>query len=109
MDMDLNMAKTIIGDMPDNEISVLLERAKKLAKNHYFWKSDDVPNEFELQEFYDRYEFEIYDIAKTVYSAESRGGLQQFTELGVTRVWGKTGEESINVAVSNIPTKTYIV
>lgn len=108
--MDINKAKTIIGDsdLTDDEVSILLERAKKLAKNHYFWHSKDNPTEEELAWFYDRYEFEIYDIAKEIYSATSRDGLKQFTELGVTRVWGLSGQESIdNVLNSCIIPKTY--
>lgn len=108
--MDINTAKKIIGDadLSDDEVSVLLKRAEKLAKNHYFWHPNDNPTDEELSWFYDRYEFEIYDIAKEVYSAASRDGLKQFTELGVTRVWGLSGQESINnVLNATIIPKTY--
>lgn len=109
--MDLNTAKTIIADdtLSDDEVSVLIQRAQKLAKNQHFWKNDDNPTDAELEAFYARYEFEIYDIAKEVRSAASRGGLKEFSELGVTRKWGETGAESINTAVSAIPPKTYIM
>ena len=107
--MSNETAKTIIdADLTDDEVSVLLARAKKLAKNHYFWHKDDNPTDEELAWFYDRYEFEIYDIAKEIYSAASRDGLKQFTELGITRVWGLSGHESIsNVLNACIIPKTY--
>lgn len=108
--MSIETARTIIGDseLTDGEVSVLLERAKKLAKNHYFWHPKDKPDEDELEAFYDRYEYEIYDVAKEIYSANSRDGLKQFTELGVTRVWGLSGQESIdNVLNACIIPKTY--
>lgn len=109
--MDLNTAKTIIADdtLSDDEVSVLIQRAQKLAKNQHFWKSDDKPTDAELETFYDRYEYEIYEIAKGIQSSDARGGLREFSELGVTRKWGDSGTESINAAVSVIPPKTYIV
>ena len=108
--MSIETAKTIIGDddLSDKEVSVLLDRAKKLAKNHYFWHPDDNPTDEELEAFYDRYEYEIYDLAREVYSATSRDGLKQFTELGVTRVWRLTGQESITATLNaTIIPKTY--
>lgn len=108
--MNINTARKIIGDndLTDDEVSVLIERAMKLAKNHYFWHPQDNPSDEELAQFYERYEFEIYDVAKEIYSAGSRDGLKQFTELGVTRVWGLSGQESINNALNaNIIPKTY--
>ena len=108
--MDLNTARTIIGDssLSDNEVSVLLLKAKNLARNQHFWKPDDNPTDEQLENFYDRYEFEIYDIAKSVSQSDARGGLTEFSELGVTRKWGKTGTESVNASVAAIPPKTYI-
>ena len=108
--MDLNTARTIIGDssLSDNEVSVLLLKAKKLARNQHFWKPDDNPIDEQLENFYDRYEFEFYDIAKSVSQSDARGGLTEFSELGVTRKWGKTGTESVNASVAAIPPKTYI-
>nr|DAY20480.1 MAG TPA: hypothetical protein [Caudoviricetes sp.] len=108
--MDLNTAKKVIGDtsLSDDEVSVLLLKAKKLARNQHFWKPDDNPTDEQLENFYDRYEFEIYDIAKSVQQYDARGGLTEFSELGVTRRWGKTGTESINASVASIPPKTYI-
>ena len=108
--MDLNTARTIIGDssLSDDEVSVLLLKAKKLAKNHYFWHPEDNPTDDELNGFYERYEFEIYDIAKSISQSDARGGLTEFSELGVTRRWGKTGTESINASVAAIQPKTYI-
>lgn len=108
--MDIETAKIIISDsdLSDMEVSVLLNRAKKLAKNHYFWHPKDYPTEEELEAFYDRYEFAIYDIAKEIHDAASRDGLKQFTELGVTRVWGLSGQESVtNVLNATIIPKTY--
>ena len=108
--MDVETAKIIIGDddLSDAEVSVLVNRAKKLAKNHYFWHPNDNPSDEELKAFYDRYEYEIYDIAKEIYSAASRDGLKQFTELGVTRVWGLSGQESVtNMLNATIIPKTY--
>ena len=63
--MDLNTAKKIIGDvsMSDEDVSVLIQRAQKLAKNQHFWKTDDNPTDAELEAFYNRYEYEIYEIA----------------------------------------------
>lgn len=108
--MDLKTARTIIGDssMSDDEVSALILKAQKLAKNQHFWKPDDHPTDEQLENFYDRYEFEIYDIAKSIQQSDARGGLTEFSELGVTRRWGKTGTESVNAAVASIPPKTYI-
>lgn len=108
--MDINTARTIIGNdsLTDDDVSALLLRAKRLAKNQHYWGPDDEPGEVELERFYDRYEFEIYDIAKEVYSSATRGGLKQFSELGVTRVWGGSGSETISRAISAIPPKTYV-
>lgn len=109
-DMDINTARKIIGDgdLTDDEVSVLLNHAKKLAKNHYFWHEKDNPSDEELAAFYDRYEYEIYNVARELYSAASRDGLKQFTELGVTRVWGLSGQESVTqVLNATIIPKTY--
>lgn len=108
--MDLKTARTIIGDssMSDDEVSALILKAQKLAKNQHFWHPDDNPTDDELNGFYDRYEFEIYDIAKNIQQSDARGGLKEFSELGVTRKWGESGTESINASVAAIPPKTYI-
>lgn len=108
--MDANTAKKIIDDdaLTDNDISVLLDRAKKKAVNQHFWKSDDIPTEPMLEVFYARYEFEIYDIAKAIYSNDSRDGLKAYSELGVSRTWGETGKETVDKAVAAIPPKTYV-
>lgn len=109
--MDLNMAKTIIGDntLSDEAVSVLLERAKRLAKNQRYWHPDDNPTEEELDAFYERYQFEIYDIAKEVHSSNERGDLIAFSELGVTRKWGKSGKDSLNSVLAAIQPKTYLI
>jgi len=108
--VDLNTARTIIGDadLTNDELTVLLLKARRLAANHYFWAPDDNPTEKQLNNFYDRYEFEIYDVAKEVHSGDSRQGLTSHTELGITMTWGKTGKESVDSALSAIPTKTYV-
>lgn len=108
--MDENVLKVILDDetLTDNQIAVLLAKAKKQAVNHHFWADFDNPTDEELEKFYDRYEFEIYDLAKAIDSADARDGLISHTELGVTRNWGKSGTQDINDALAKIPPKTYI-
>lgn len=108
--MDVNTAQLIIKDdtLSESDISILLKKAQRLAVNQHFWAPDDVPTEEQLTAFYERYEFEIYDIAKAINSDDARDGLKSFTELGVQRTWGKTGKETIDSAISAIPPKTYI-
>lgn len=109
--MELEKAKTLLGDetLTEDSLSVLLDRARKLAKNQHYWKTDDEPTQAELDKFYDRYEYEILEIAKEIKSSHERGGLKEFSELGVTRKWGGSGTESIEAAVSSIPPKTYVL
>lgn len=109
--MDLNTAKLVIGDssMSDDEVSVLLLKAKRLAQNQYFWHPEDQPTDDELDAFYERYEFEICSIAREIKSSDARGGLTAFSELGVSRTWGKTGTESISSALAAIPCKSYVI
>lgn len=107
--MNIETLKIIIGgNISDEEAAVLLERAKKKAVNHYFWQTDDKPTDDELEDFFDRYEYEIYDVAKAVYSSDSREGLKQFIELGVTRTWADSGDKEIANALSEITPKTYV-
>jgi len=108
--VDLTTARVIIGDtgITDEELTVLLLRARKLAVNQHFWAPDDNPTEEQLASFYDRYEFEIYDVAKEMRSSDSRKGLTSHTELGIALTWGKTGKESVDAALSAIPPKTYV-
>lgn len=108
--MDIETFKTILGNttLTDEQLEVVLERAKRKAINHFFWKSDDFPTDEEKENFIDRYEYEIYDLAKTVIEIGSRDGLKQFSELGVTRVWESGGDTAIENSLSAIPTKTYI-
>lgn len=108
--MDLRTARTIIGntDMSDDALTVLLLKARKQAVNHHFWDISDVPTEEELERFYDRYEFEIYDVAKAISISDARGGLISHSELGISMSWGKTGQQSIDEALSAIPPKTYV-
>lgn len=108
--MDISTAKLIIDDpmLSDEAISVLIIRARKKAANHYFWGVDDTPSAEELNCFYNRYEMEIYDLAKAINSSDARDGQISHSELGVSRSWGKTGKETIEDALSAIPPKTYI-
>lgn len=108
--MDIETFKTILGDaaLTDAQLDIVLDRAKRKAINHYWWKSDDIPTEEEIDNFVERYEYEIYDLAKTVIEVSQRQGLKQFSELGVTRVWETGGDKAIEAAISQIPVKTYI-
>lgn len=108
--LDANVLKVILDDetLTDSQIAVLLTRAKRQAANQHFWADFDNPTEEELEQFYDRYEFEIYDLAKAVNSDDSRDGLVSHTELGVARNWGQTGKKDIEAALSKIPPKTYV-
>ena len=108
--MDAGLLKVILSDetLTDEQIAVLLIKAKRQAANQHFWADDDIPTEEELERFYNRYEFEIYDLAKAINSDDARGGLVSHTELGITRNWGKTGKQDIESALSAIPPKTYV-
>ena len=107
--MDTKLLKVILDDetLTDEQIAVLLVKAQKQAANQHFWADDDIPTE-ELERFYNRYEFEIYDLAKAINSDDARGGLVSHTELGVTRNWGQTGKKDIELALAKIPPKTYV-
>lgn len=85
--MDAKLLKIILDDetLTDEQIAVLLVKAQKQAANQHFWADDDIPTEAELERFYNRYEFEIYDLAKAINSDDARGGLVSHTELGVGR------------------------
>lgn len=109
--MDLAIAKSVIGDptLTDDDLSVLLMKAQREALNHYFWKIDDIPTLEQKEAFLDKYEFEIYDIAKAMNSDDARDGLVSHTELGVSRQWGESGKETIMKAVSTIPRKAYVI
>ena len=108
--MDIQTFKTVLGDnsISDDDATVLLNRAKKKAANHYFWQSDDRPSEDELNAFYDRYEYEIYDVGKAFVDNDSRDGLKRYVELGITREWESGGEKAIEEALSAIIPKTYV-
>ena len=108
--LNVETFKSILGEtsMTDKQLEALLERAKRKAINHYWWKSDDTPTDEEIENFINRYEYEIYDLAKTVLDVASRNGLKQFSELGVTRVWGVDGDTAIEKTLSEIPVKTYV-
>lgn len=108
--MNIETFKSILKDtsLTDDQLLILLERAKRKAINHYWWKVDDNPTDDEIENFIDRYEFEIYDVAKTIYDTSSRDGLKKFSELGVTREWDSGGDKAIEDALSQIPTKTYV-
>ena len=89
--MDAKFLKVILDDetLTDEQIAVLLVKAQKQAANQHFWADDDIPTEAELERFYNRYEFEIYDLAKAINSDDARGGLVSHTELGVTSNWDR--------------------
>ena len=109
--MSITTLRAILQDetMTDAQLSVFLERAKKLAKNQYFWHKDDRPTESELERFYDKYEYEIYDIVNAMYADASRDGEIRHEELGIVRVWESGGSKQVNAAVAAIMPKTYIV
>lgn len=108
--MNIETLKTIIGDseLTEEQLAVLLERAKKKAVNHYFWQADDKPTEEEVEDFCDKYEFEIYDVAKAMTESDSRDGLKKYVELGVTREWENGGEKSIAKSLAAIIPKAYV-
>lgn len=109
--MDIQKFKVILSDnsITDDEATILLDRAKKKAVNHYFWQTDDKPSEDEIKAFTDRYEYEIYDIGKAMVSSDSRDGLKRYVELGVTREWETGGDKAIEEALSAIIPKTYVM
>lgn len=108
--MNIETFKLILGDtsMTDEQLEALLERAKRLAINHHWWKEDDDPTDEEIENFINRYAYEIYDVAKTIVDVAKRDGLKQFSELGVTRVWQTGGDKAIETSLDKIPTKTYV-
>ena len=109
--MSIETFRTILGkeDITDEELEVLLKRATRKAINHFYWKEDDIPTEEQEENFIDRYEYEIYDLAKTMYSVAKRDGLKMFSELGVTREWETGGDKSVERALSAIPVQTYVM
>lgn len=108
--MSIETFKAIIGEtsFTDAQLEVLLDRAISMALNHYFWGEGDVPTTEERENFINRYEYEIYDLAKTTLDVAKRDGLKEFSELGVKRVWQSGGDESIGSSLSQIPVKTYV-
>lgn len=108
--MNIETFKVIIGEtsFTDEQLEVLLKRAERKAINHYFWNENDNPTNDEIENFINRYEYEIYDLAKTVIEVAKRNGLKQFSELGVTRIWQNSGEKTIEESLSQIPVKTYV-
>lgn len=109
--LKIDTLKAIMNDdtVDQQQLYVLLERAKKLAKNQYFWHKDDIPTEEELEAFYERYEYEIYDIAVAINADSARDGEIRHEELGVVRVWDKGGSDAVKSVVSAIVPKTYIL
>lgn len=109
--MNIETLRTILDDptVTDAQLSVYLDRAKKLAVNHYFWKETDTPTAVELERFFARYEYEIYAVAKAMNGSDARDGEIRHEELGIVRVWDKSGESNVTDALSAIPTRTYVV
>lgn len=109
--MDLILARAIIRDqaLTDDDLSALLLEAQHKAINHHFWGTDDIPTLEQKERFLERYEFEICNIAKAINASSARDGLISFSELGVSRQWGETGEVTVAKAVSAIPRKAYVV
>lgn len=107
--MDLKLARSIIKDetLTDDDLSVLFARAQRMALNHYFWKINDVPTLEQKERFLEKYEFEIYGIAKAINADDARNGLVSHSELGTSMTWGETGRETVMKAVSAIPRKAY--
>lgn len=108
--LNVETFKLILGETTytDEQLEILLERAKRKAINHFWWKEDDAPTDEEIENFTNRYEYEIYDLAKTTIDVASRNGLKQFSELGVTRVWESGGDKEIENALNAIPVQTYV-
>ena len=108
--MNVETFKAVLGEtsLTDDQLEALLERASRKAINHYWWKEDDNPTDEEKENFINRYEYEIYDVAKTILESASRSGLKQFSELGVTRVWAVDGDKAIENALNAIPVQTYV-
>ena len=77
--MNAKLLKVILDDetLTDEQITVLLMKAQKQAANQHFWADDDEPTDEELERFYKRYEFEIYDLAKAINSDDARGGFSK--------------------------------
>lgn len=108
--LNVETFRVILGETSytDEELEVLLNRAQRKAVNHHWWKTDDEPTEDEIENFTNRYEYEIYDYAKAVIDVAARNGLKQFSELGVNRVWETGGDKALETAISAIPVKTYV-
>lgn len=108
--MSVETFKAILGEttLTDEQLETLLRRAQSKAINHYWWKEDDNPTDEDKENFINRYEYEIYDLAKTIIESASRNGLKKFSELGVTREWESGGDKAIEESLSAIPVQTYV-
>ncbi len=111
--LNCQTARVVIGDdeIEDATLAVLLTRAQKEALNHYYWKTDDIPTDDEIAAFTDKYEFEIYDIAKAMSTDNELDGMTSYSELGVTRTWGSGADSktAVRKALSEIPKKVYVL
>lgn len=109
--METNEIKILLGEpeMTNAEVDALMRKAKAKAINHYFWHPEDNPDFEAREDFLERYEYEIVDVAKAIIASDARGGLVQHTELGITDNWGKTGVSSIDESLNEIPRKTYVM
>ena len=107
--MDVSMFIKLMGsDMTEEDANILLQRAARLAINWYWWGANDKPTEEEIEDFLGKYEFEIYDVAKAMQSDADHDGEISHTELGITRVWSKSDNQTVvDKALSALPRKTY--
>ena len=94
-------------ELSDAEVLTLFEKAKRDAINYHYWRAGDYPTADEQADFFDKYEYEIYDVGKAISAGADRDGQIQHTELGITRVWEGTGAE-VRTALTAIPRRAYV-
>lgn len=94
-------------EMSDAETLILFEKAKREALNYHFWRVDDYPTAEEQQYFFDKYEYEIYEVGKAIDAGAGRDGEIRHVELGITREWESTGQ-NVRTALCAIPRKVYV-
>ena len=94
-------------ELNDDNVLRLFEKAKREAIARHWWRSGDWPTAEEQAWFFDKYEYEIYEVGKAISDGADRDGQILHTELGVTREWESTGQ-TVSSALSTIPAKVYI-